>query len=140
MLEWVRSHDQLLWWLGLTSVITFALGVFLVPLLVVRMPADFFVRKGPPADSFRGRHPVVRIAGLALRNLLGLALVLAGIAMLVLPGQGILTILIGLGLLTFPGKRKLELAIVRRRPILRAVQWIRKRRGRPPLQIPETSR
>ena len=93
MLEWVRSHDQLLWWLGLTSVITFALGVFLVPLLVVRMPADFFVRKGPPADSFRGRHPVVRIGSLVLRNLLGLALVLAGIAMLVLPGQGILTIL-----------------------------------------------
>lgn len=136
MLEWVRSHDVLLWWLGLGSLITFALGVFLVPLLVVRMPADFFMRPGPPPDSFRGRHPVVRGVGLVLRNLFGLALVLAGIAMLVLPGQGILTILLGLGLLTFPGKRKLELAIVRRGPVLRVIQWIRKRRGRPPLQLP----
>ena len=136
MPEWVRSHDVLLWWLGLVSLITFALGVFLVPLLVVRMPADFFVRKGPPADSFRGRHPVVRGVGLALRNLFGLALLSAGIAMLVLPGQGILTILLGLGLLTFPGKRRLELAIVRRGPVLRLIQWIRKRRGRLTLQIP----
>ena len=136
MLEWVRSHDVLLWWLGIGSVITFALGVFLVPLLVVRMPADFFMRHGPPADSFRGRHPVVRTVGLALRNLFGLALMLAGIAMLVLPGQGILTILLGLGLVTFPGKRKLELAIVRRGPVLRLIQWIRKRRGRAPLQLP----
>ena len=41
------------------------------------------------------------------RNLYGSLLILAGIVMLFLPGQGILTILFGFLLLDFPGKRGL---------------------------------
>lgn len=44
----------------------------------------------------------------SLRNVLGAILLVAGIAMLVLPGQGVPTILISLGLMNFPGKYRLE--------------------------------
>jgi hypothetical protein len=56
--------------------------------------------------------------------------------MLVLPGQGILTILIGISLLEFPGKRRLELAIVKRSSIRRAIDRIRQRSGTEPLNLP----
>ncbi|MFB3064894.1 MAG: PGPGW domain-containing protein [Planctomycetota bacterium] len=66
---------------------------------------------------------MLRLCALAGKNLLAVVLVVAGVAMLFLPGQGILTILVGLGLLSVPGKRKLELWIVRRPAVLRAIQW-----------------
>ena len=42
-----------------------------------------------------------------LRNAVGLVLVTAGLAMLVLPGQGIITLLVGIILMDFPGKHRL---------------------------------
>ena len=72
-----------------------------------------------------------------MKNVLGLILLAAGLAMMVLPGQGIITILIALTLLNFPGRRKLELRIIRQRHVRNAVDWIRRRAGSPPLVIPE---
>ena len=43
------------------------------------------------------------------KNLLGVFFVLIGIAMLVLPGQGILTIIAGMMLLDFPGRHRTRL-------------------------------
>ncbi len=87
--------------------------------------------------AWRGPRTLVRWGILLVKNLLGLVLLLSGIAMLVLPGQGIITILIGISLLNFPGKRRLELKIVRQRPVFRAINWIRDRAGRPPLVLPD---
>jgi hypothetical protein len=43
-------------------------------------------------------------------------LLIAGIIMLVTPGQGIISILLGLFLMEFPGKRKLELKLINHEP------------------------
>ncbi|NIV30742.1 MAG: hypothetical protein GWN58_14950, partial [Anaerolineae bacterium] len=75
------------------------------------------------------RHPVMGLVVLVLKNLLGLVLLVAGVAMLVLPGQGLLTIVIALTLLNFPGKYHLERWVVSRPPVYRAINWIRRRRG-----------
>ncbi|MHC4161679.1 MAG: PGPGW domain-containing protein [Planctomycetota bacterium] len=109
MLDWLREH---LWW-------TFT----------------YFVR--PEPGSWSRRHPLLRGALWAGRNLLGAVLVVAGIAMLILPGQGILTILIGLIVLEFPGKRDLELRLVRRPRVRRAIDWLRAKGKRPPLVLPD---
>ena len=53
-----------------------------------------------------------------------------------LPGQGILTLLVALMLLDFPGKRRLELWLVRRRGLVRGIDWIRERGGRDALRLP----
>ena len=126
MFHWIHDHPG--WVTGLTvlSVVTLVASALLVPAYLARMPADYFVRS---ASSVRREHPVMWV----LRNLFGGVLLLAGIAMLVLPGQGILTILFALEVMEFPGKHRIELAIVRLGPVLRTVNWLRKRAGRPPL-------
>lgn len=133
MWDWLVEHQG---WLWTASVAMFVAGLLLVPWLVVRMPSDYFMPQSLRAETWRARHPLVRALLRAMKNALGIALLLAGLAMLLLPGQGILTILIGLSLLEFPGKRRLELAIVRRPTIHRALDWIRARGNRPPLQLP----
>lgn len=123
------------WWFGL-SVALFIGSLIAMPLIIARMRPDYFISKKPTEESWTGRHPVIRIGFLAIKNLLGVILLLAGVAMLVLPGQGIITMLVGLSLLNFPGKRRLELRILSQRRVLRAVNWIRQKAKRPPLIIP----
>jgi hypothetical protein len=55
--------------------------------------------------------------------------------MLVLPGQGLLTMLIGISLMDFPGKRAIERSIIGRPLILKSINRIRQRFGRPPLMV-----
>ena len=84
-------------------------------------PQYFAPQREPPPR----RHPVLALLLRIGKNLLGALFVGLGVAMLILPGQGILTILIGLSLLEFPYKRRLELYLISRPPVLRAVNWIR---------------
>jgi hypothetical protein len=57
--------------------------------------------------------------------IVGVCLLLIGIVMLVLPGQGLITMLIGLSLLPFPGKDKLEQNILSRKSVRTTLNWIR---------------
>jgi hypothetical protein len=71
------------------------------------------------------------------KNVLGLSLVLAGIAMLVLPGQGLLAILVGAMLMDFPGKRPAELVLIRMKRVRTVLNWVRRRAGRDSLLVDE---
>lgn len=123
-------------WLGVFSVITFIGSLLLIPLLCVRMGEDYFMPHRYAERTLEGRHPVIRWAGLILKNIFGLLLLLAGIAMLFLPGQGLLTMIIGIMMLNFPGKRALELRLIRLPGVLRAVNALRARAKHAPLQLP----
>jgi hypothetical protein len=81
-------------------------------------------------------HPRLSFLLTVIKNLIGGVFILAGLVMLVLPGQGLLTILIGITLTNFPGKYKLEQGLARRRSILRAMNWIRGKAHRTPLVHP----
>ena len=70
------------------------------------------------------------------KNLLGVVFILLGIALLVLPGQGLLTILIGLILLDFPGKYAAERWIIQQPAMFNAINWIRKKAGSDELKLP----
>lgn len=107
-----------------------------VPWLVARLPRDYFVHPVAPPRRWSSAHPAWRWTWAILRNFLGVALVLAGIALLVLPGQGLLTMLAGLVLLDFPGKRRAERSLVRRPRLRGAMNWLRARAGAPPLEPP----
>nr|WP_239552730.1 PGPGW domain-containing protein [Oceanisphaera litoralis] len=125
----------MIWTLGIASAVCFIGSLLAIPWLVVRIPADYF------SDSYRHRvlwarqHPLLRWLLLILKNLLGLVLLLMGIAMLVLPGQGLLTILIALVMLNFPGKYRLERRLFRVPSVRNGVNWLRRRAGRPPLRF-----
>jgi len=135
-IAWMRANPTLLWWLGIGSVVMFLAGLVLVPLVVIRMPADYFLRLNPGSKR-PPRHPALRVLFVVAKNILGAFLVLGGLLQLALPGQGLLSILLGVSLLDFPGKRRLELYIVTRKVVSRAMNWMRARAGRPPLRLPE---
>jgi len=133
MIEWLQNNETVLLWLAATTSITFMATLIVVPILVVRIPPDYFSRRNRHPRLWTNHHPLIRAMLLIGKNALGLILVVAGIIMLVLPGQGIFTILIGIMLLNFPGKFRLERWIVARRPVLRSINWLRRRAGRAPL-------
>ena len=139
MLDWIRTHQTILLWLAVVSVFTLALSAILIPWMVVRIPRDYFTRGRHHALPWSDRHPIVRLALIVGKNLLGVFFVLIGIAMLVLPGQGILTIIAGIMLLDFPGRHRLVCWIVGRHAVLTSLNWVRRRAGRPELIVDGSS-
>ncbi len=63
-------------------------------------------------------------------------MILIGIAMLVLPGQGTVTILIGLAISNFPGKFAIEQRIANQPAVGNTLNKIRKLGGVSSLQMP----
>lgn len=113
-------------WLAVTVLsVGFFVGTLIaIPILCVRLPEDYFVR------PLKHRAPWKVV----LRTIAAVIFIAAGVAMLVLPGQGILTILLGISLLDFPAKRAWQRRLLLRRTVLRTINGIRRRAGRPPLQ------
>lgn len=128
--------EYTVWLVGL-SMLSFIAGLILVPVFIARIPADYFSRPRRHRAN-RSRHPLVRMALVSLKNLFGAALVMAGLLMLVTPGQGVLTLLIGLMIMNYPGKFTLERWLVTRPHILPAINWLRTRSGHAPLLPPGT--
>lgn len=122
---------------GIISAIMFLASILSLPFLVSLIPTDYFQSHEPYRKRHKYKHPVIRLLVLALKNITGLALVLAGIIMLVLPGQGLITLAMGLLFINFPGKRKLECKLICNKKILRSINWLREKRNREPLLTPE---
>jgi len=133
MLAWVQDHELLVWWLAVSSAVVCIATLVAVPLLLVRIPHDYYARGNDPAKVAMKSNRLARVILVIAKNALGYVLIVAGIAMLVLPGQGMLAILAGIALLDFPGKQRLEQRLVSRPAVLRSVNWLRGRMGRPPL-------
>ena len=124
---------------GIVSLITFFASLLVIPWLVVRIPVDYFATEKRHKIAWANQHPLIRWALLILKNLVGVIFIFLGIAMLVLPGQGLLTILIGIIFLNFPGKYRLERWLIQLKPVHRAVDWLRHRAGREPLIFSKTT-
>ena len=120
--------------LGVVSALLFVVSLVAIPLILARLPAHYFDERYP-RTWMKDHHPVLRGIGVVVKNLFGAIFLLAGCAMLILPGQGILTILIGLSLLDFPGKRHLEAKLVGQPTVLRVLNALRKKCGRAPLTL-----
>ena len=136
MLAWIKGHELALWWMGTLSLVAFLASLILIPIIVVHIPSNYFLRKKRSLTDPQGHYSVIRLTGIVVKNLFGIVFVLSGLAMLILPGQGIITILIGIMMLNFPGKLTLESRIVKQPSVLRAINWMRAKAKRPALQVP----
>lgn len=130
LIQWFSQYQAVFAWGGLFSATTFVLSLLLLPWLLSRIPADYF-RHRPSDASWR----ILLLPRNLLRNLLGLPILLAGISMLILPGQGFVTILLGLAIMQFPGKLRLERWVLSQPGVLKAVNWIRRRSGVKELEV-----
>jgi Na+/H+ antiporter NhaD/arsenite permease-like protein len=110
--------------LVLFAVVAVVASIVLVPRFLAKLPDDYLRSEAPPSPSMPRR---------VLRNLLGIVLVLLGVAMLLLPGQGLLTLLVGLLLVDFPGKHRLVVRALSRPKVLALVNKLRARHGSRPL-------
>jgi len=128
--EWVVG-------MGVASVVMFVGSLVLLPVLVLRMRADYFIDDRSRSQTFAHSHPVLRWSFLVVKNVLGVVLLVLGAAMLVGPGQGVLTILLSLSLLNFPGKRRLEIRLLRLPGVLAAINRLRHRAGHDPVVLPD---
>lgn len=115
----------------IVSIVLIVGSVLALPRLVASLPADYFLRAEAGLVADPKRRTWLKLG----KNLLGAVLLVAGIAMLVLPGQGVLTLLVAVALLDFPGKRKVERRIARSPRVLAALNSMRKKRGRPPFEL-----
>ena len=122
--------------IGLTmaSGLGFVGSLIAIPLILVRLPADYFDTR-TPRHWMKDHHPVLRLSGLIVKNVVGIVFLLAGFAMLFLPGQGLLTMLIGVTLMDFPRKRELEAKMVSQPTLLGAINAMRHKYGKPPLTL-----
>lgn len=129
-----ETNEHILWALALGSGALLLVSAMIIPWIIVRLPADFYVDQ-EHTQPWLADRPVLRMIFLVAKNLVGSALLIAGVLMLFLPGQGILTLLAGLSLVDFPGKRSLELKILRTPSVSSSTNWIRQKAGVPPLEL-----
>jgi len=140
MLEWFYNNETLSWWLISLSVVSFLLTLVAVPIILVRIPQDYFLYPSRHRIPWRNRNRFWRLPILLAKNLSGVIFIILGILMLVLPGQGLLTILIGLVLLDFPGKYRVERRVVNQPVVLRSINWIRSQAGKAELVVQSSER
>lgn len=137
MLDSFKEHNSLLWWVTAFSVFTFLISLVVLPVLAARIPADYFTREIRPPSRYARLHPVWRAVLLVIKNVLAGALMLAGVVMLILPGNGILAIAIALLMMDLPGKYKIERWMIMRSPVRKSINWVRGKTGHKPLVIPD---
>lgn len=130
MISW---NGSLPWIIGL-SALAFVASIVVAGVMIVKIPVDFLTRSETPKAQFLVDHPLLNNIVWILKNLVGLLLLIAGVVMLLTPGQGLLFILLGLSLLEFPGKQKLLRQLIQRRGALKTINRIRERAGSPPLE------
>lgn len=124
-------------WLAIISITSFIVGLVLMPVFVSRIPADYFSQSRRIRQLANSRHPALQLLLSSAKNVLGIVLVLAGLLMLFIPGQGLLTLLVGLMIMNYPGKYALERWLIERPHVLRALNWLREKYGQVPLLPPD---
>ena len=133
LLELATRYKDELYWLGWLSIATLIASAAFIPLLASRIPVDYFYNN----QHLNNRKRCWRsIAYSGMRNLLALILLAAGILMLVLPGQGLLTLLMALFVADLPGKHRIERKLIGHPKLLASLNWIRAHRGIAPLAPP----
>ena len=130
---WISDHQQLLVWAGIVSLMVFILSLLAMPWLVAQIPEDYFLPKKRQPTQWKQLHPVIRLLALMGKNLIGYGLIVAGVLMLFLPGQGVLTLVMGLLLVDYPGKFRLERKLVKTPAIFNSLNWLRRKAKKPPL-------
>ena len=127
---WLLEYQVLI---GIISASMFFGTLAAIPFLVVNIPETYFVAEHKQRVKYK--HPLARICLQVIKNSLGVVLITAGLLMLVLPGQGLLTILLGLLAMDLPKKYEIERNIIQRPAVHKTLNAMREKMGRRPLII-----
>ena len=131
--EFFVNYKNYLVWLGAISFVIFFFSLLSIKWLVTLIPSDYFIVK--EKSTFRLHYPLLWFISVIIKNLIGYTLIIGGILMLVLPGQGLFTMFIGLMLSNYPGKFYIERRLIGIPSILRTINWLRKKTNTPAIRI-----
>jgi len=115
-MDWIQANEAVVWWVAAVSAVFFLFSLIAAPMVAVKIPPDYFRLK-------------------VVKNIMGYVFIGTGLLMLVLPGQGVLTILIGFILADFAGKDRMVNWLIRRGSVIKSINWLRKRGGAKPLVL-----
>ena len=137
IISWSSMNSDLLFLLGSLSIFILIISVFMMVLIISFLPEDYFKSENRNLISRvqNSRYPLLKLLVLITKNFFGVLLLLSGILMLVLPGQGILTIITGLVFIDYPGKYKFERKLLRQKGVINSINWIRSRLSKPSLKV-----
>ena len=137
IISWSSMNSDLLFLLGSLSIFILIISVFMMVLIISFLPEDYFKSENRNLISSiqNSRYPLLKLLVLITKNFFGVLLLLSGILMLVLPGQGILTIITGLVFMDYPGKYKFERKLLKQKGVINSINWIRSRLSKPPLKV-----
>ncbi len=137
IISWSSMKSDLLFLLGSLSIFILIISVFMMVLIISFLPEDYFKSENRNLISSvqNSRYPLLKLLVLITKNFFGVLLLLSGILMLVLPGQGILTIITGLVFMDYPGKYKFERKLLRQKGVINSINWIRSRLSKPSLKV-----
>jgi hypothetical protein len=137
IIKWLKSHILVTIILSILSVLTFLGTLLIIPVIVIFLPEDYFIKYGHKHNYLFNKHPVLRYFVLIIKNVFGVFFIALGIILLFLPGQGILTIFVGILLIDFPKKKALIIYFVKKEKIHKAINKLRIRYNKPEFIIPE---
>jgi len=137
IISWSSMNSDLLFLLGSLSIFILIISVFMMVLIISFLPEDYFKSENRNLISSvqNSRYPLLKLLVLITKNFFGVLLLLSGILMLVLPGQGILTIITGLVFMDYPGKYKFERKLLRQKGVINSINLIRSRLSKPSLKV-----
>ena len=122
-------------WLALLSLFTFILSLISLPYIIRRIPSDYFLKLSKEQPKVKG-YDIKSVLIILFRNIFGFCLLLAGVAMLFLPGQGLITIFVALILMDFPGKMRVVAYLIRRKSVQKSIDWVRRKTQKKPIKWP----
>lgn len=131
--EFVSSYRVYILWLATISLFVFIFSLISIKWLVALIPTNYFIKKNMVKS--KKSYSFIWLISVIVKNLIGYTLILGGLLMLVLPGQGLFTILMGLILSNYPGKYNIERRFISIPSVLKTVNWLRKKSNKPPLEI-----
>ena len=131
---WFSDNPGILIGLGISSIFFFIISIIGISWFVSQIPEDYFLSVKRKPTKWVEQKPILRLLVLLGKNIIVLSLLVGGLLMIVLPGQGLLTIVTGLLLINYPGKFRLEQKIVGIPSVFKALNWIRIKANKPPLR------
>ncbi|MBT6966949.1 MAG: hypothetical protein HN998_04960 [Candidatus Thioglobus sp.] len=129
VLTLVSQYEEMFILVGIVSAVVFVATLLLTPYLLGLIPADYF--SANYAYQVK-RKTLLCLLKTTVKTFVGVLLVLAGIIMLVTPGQGFISIILGIFLMEFPGKRQLEIKFINHNPTFKTLNWLRDKAGKTP--------
>ena len=133
LIEIFNVYKNLILWFGSISLFVFLFSLLSIKWLVSLIPEDYFINKKD--SKIKTNNILIWYVVLIFKNLIGYSLILGGIMMLVLPGQGLFTIIIGLMMSNYPGKYSIEKKFIAIPTILKSINWLRRKSNKPPIRI-----